>query len=115
MANKLSFVLSLFFLMQIIAFAGDLTIISTLYTTLDSLSVSVSHLIAKEGRINEEIREYVARYCPSCSLESLGEETVAFGETYLYRLSVAYNPLIMSKETMVISLTRGAVIGYMDP
>ncbi len=115
MANKMSFILSLFFLMQILAYAGDLSIVSTIYTTLDALSVSVSQLIAKEGAITDSIRTYVVSSCPKASIEAVGDDQVAFGEMLSYRLYMSYKPLIMSNKEMEISLVRGAVIGYLDP
>ena len=115
MANKLSFILSLFFLMQIIAYAGDLSIVSTIYTSLDALSVSVSQLIAKEGGISEKVKTYVVSSYENASIEAIGDSYIPFGEMLSYRLFVSYQPLIMSDKEMEISLVRGAVIGYLDP
>lgn len=115
MANKLSFILSLFFLMQIIAYSGDLSIISMLYTTLDSISVNVSNQIASEGMITESIRLYVVTACDGANIEAIGDSAVGFGEILRFRIFKSYQPLIMSEKTMEISLVRSAVVGYLNP
>ncbi len=101
--------------MQIVAYAGDLSLVSTIYTSLDALSVSVSHLIAKEGGITESVKTYVLSSYPKASIEPIGDSIVPFGEMLSYRLYTQYQPLIMSDKEMEISLVRGAVIGYLDP
>lgn len=115
MANKLSFILSLFFLMQIIAYSGDLSILSMLYTTLDSISVNVATQIASEGMITDEIRTYVVNACSGANIEAIGDCIVGFGEVFRFRIYKSYQPLIMSEQPMEVSLTRSTVVGYLNP
>lgn len=114
MANKLGFLLSLIFLMQIFAYSGDLMAISSIYTTLDSLSVNVSYMISSKGKIDEDIILFVSESA-GASIEAVGENYVKFGEALTFRLYKSYDPLIFQKEPMEISLVRSAVVGYLSP
>lgn len=114
MANKLGFLLSLIFLMQIFAYSGDLMAISAIYTTLESLSVNVSYMISSKGEIDEEIIYYVQKSA-NASIEAIGDSYVKFGEALTFRLYKSYDPLIFQKEPMEISLVRSAVVGYLNP
>ncbi len=115
MANKLSFILSMFLLIQILAFSGDLFAIQMVYTNLDSLSISVSMLIASKGGITSDVIYFVEKSYQGAGIENLSDEEVKFGDPLSYRLYRSYNPLIFQKKAMVISVYRNAVIGYLSP
>jgi hypothetical protein len=51
MASKLGFILTLFFLIQMVAYCGDLAALQALHSLLDAVSITAGKEIALEGSI----------------------------------------------------------------
>ena len=112
MSYNLSFMLSLFFLIPMLLFSGDLVCIQSIQNHLDSFALTVAYEISMEGEISQEIEELVSN--------ELGAEIYCvdncrgghFGDTVTFVLAKEYTPFIMSDKPMKISVRRTAVIGY---
>ena len=58
MASKLGTILSLFFIFIAFLFGVDFVMIQLTYTSLDSLSSTVSYRISKTGEINDSLKSF---------------------------------------------------------
>ena len=110
MAYKLGMLLSMVFVMSVMLLGGDMVCISSIYASLDAISLSVSRAISKEGTISQNTLNLVASH--DAYLVKEGNQTPAMGETVTYFLCRDYTPLILSKEEMTISIRRSAIVGY---
>lgn len=112
MAYKLSLMLSFLFLMFVFLTAGDLVCVSHINSGLNNLAVTIGYRIAKEGQISEQTETLVSDYGASIRLPYAASFRI--GESVTFVLSKEYKPLIMSKNTMVISVKHVAIVGYYD-
>ncbi len=112
MAYKLGLLLSFVFMMSVMLFAGDLLCVSQIHSALDSIALTVSYRVAKEGMVSDETKDFVrnsgAEFIPVTS------GTPSLGETYEFIIAKRYKPIIMSKNETVISVKRSTVIGFYD-
>lgn len=111
MSYKTGLILSLVFVIMFFVFAVDLISLQSIYTDLDSKAVAIGYLISQKGSIEQSF------------IDSLEEEfnvtftceencTPRFKDVVKYKLAIEYNPLIISKEQMIIEIHRSTVIGY---
>ncbi len=102
------------FVGQLMFYLGDLCGIQMIYSTLDSISVSVSRMVATHGGLDEEIVSYVKK-SSGANVVPVDESAVPeVGEIYAFRIYKEYKPLIISNSTMEVTLTRYAMIGYIN-
>ncbi len=111
MSYKLGFLLSLFFVIEVVAYTGDMCAINGIYTKLDAISVTAAHQISLNQGLTEEIKAFVYKETGG-TIVALNKN-VAFGDTLRFKIYREYNCMIVSKEPMVISVVRSAVIGYL--
>ncbi len=111
MSYKLGFLLSLFFVIEVVAYVGDMSAINGIYTKLDAISVTAAYQISLKQGLTNEIKEFVYKETKG-TIEAL-DSNVAFGETMRFKIYREYNSLIVSKTPMVITVVRSAVIGYL--
>jgi len=108
---KLGLILSLPFLMQIMLFMGDLSIVNSIQTQLDSLAQTISFKISSTGKITDELKDY-AFTVAEAYLECVDGCSGYLGDILTFRLYKEYKPIIISSSKMFISVTRSTVIGY---
>jgi hypothetical protein len=113
MAYKLSFLLSLFFVAQIMCYAGDLTAIQSIESLLDACALTVSEQIAIKGSITAEISLFVKEDAKA-GIVQITPGKPAVGQVLEFELRRDYVPLIIRDSTMTVSVRRSAVIGYID-
>ncbi len=111
MSYKLGFLLSLFFVIEVVAYTGDMCAINGIYTKLDAVSVTAAYQISLNQGLTKEIKDFVYKETKG-TIEALNEN-VAFGDTLRFKIYRKYNCMIVSKEPMVITVVRSAVIGYL--
>lgn len=111
MSYKLGFLLSLFFVIEVVAYTGDMCAINGIYTKLDAISVTVSYQISLNQGLTDEIKEFVYKET-NANIEAI-DKNVAFGDTLRFKIYREYHSLIISKDPMVITVVRSAVIGYL--
>jgi hypothetical protein len=112
MAYKLSFLLSLFFVIEVVAYGGDLAAVSLIHTSLDAASVTASYRISLEQTLSNETIEMVKKECGGV-IEQVGEGGNRFGDEFTFTIYRYYSPLILSSSSMRVSVTRSALIGYL--
>ena len=111
MVSKLGFLLSLFFVIEVVAYTGDMCAINGIYTKLDAISVTAAYQISLQQGLTQKIIDFVYRESGATIVAI--DQNVAFGETMRFKIYREYLALIMSKEPLVITVTRSAVIGYL--
>lgn len=110
MGSKIGLILSLPFIFIAFLFGIDFLSIQLTYTSLDSISTTVSFKIAKAGKITESIENYVKEEI-NASIEAVYQNhSYQKGSTYEYYLIKEYQPLIMNQEPLKLQIKRYAVI-----
>ncbi|MCH3909925.1 MAG: hypothetical protein LKF75_02990 [Bacilli bacterium] len=113
MAYKLGFLLSLFFVVQVMAYAGDLTLIQGINSLLDATSLTAARQISHNSGITDEIINLVKTEAKA-DIVAVSDTTPKVGDVFIFKIYREYKPLIISDSPMVISVTRSTVIGYID-
>ncbi|HAS56460.1 MAG TPA: hypothetical protein DEF61_03490 [Firmicutes bacterium] len=110
MGYKLGLLLSSVFMMMVLLFGGDLFCISSIHSSLDSLSLIVSYRIGIDGYISDKTKKLVSD--AGVSLIAYSSNIPRLGDVLEYSLYKEYKPLILSKNTIDISVKRSAIVGY---
>ena len=113
MGSSLGFLLSLFFAVQAMAYVGDLTVIQQIYSALDSVAVTAGHIISLEGGISEHTRRFVMDNAKAY-IYPIDKDYRAVGEIFEYIVTRKYEPIIMSRDTMILEVRRSVMIGYIE-
>jgi|LAHS01.1.fsa_nt_gb hypothetical protein len=113
MASKLGFILSLFFVVQMMAYAGDLSSIQAIHSLVDAVSISAGKEIAIQGSITPKIVTMVKNDCGG-EIYAISEAAPQVGEVYEFAIQRAFSPLIISSSPMAVTVKRSVVIGYLD-
>ena len=113
MSSKLGLVLSMIFVTMFFAFGLDLICIQFIYNDLDAKSVAISYKISQYGTVNNTLKRNIEE---TFKVEFTCKSNCSpmFGDTVTYVISKQYKPMMISKDTMTISVERNAVIGYMN-
>lgn len=111
MSYKISFILSMVFVVMYFMFAGDMISLQFIYSDLDAKSVTISYLISENGTIDDNFIHYVEEKY-EVDFVSVDNENPLFGDEVTYVIAKTYKPLMMSKEVMTVSIKRTTVIGY---
>lgn len=110
MGSSLGFLLSLFFLVQAMAFAGDLCSLQMAYSTLNSVATTAANHISVKGFADEEIREVI--YEQAQAYLTIPDETYSVGETVVFEVWRDYKALFISKDPMKLTVKRSIIVGY---
>jgi len=110
MASKLGFLLSLFFLVQVLAYSGDMYCLQVIHASLDAVALQAGYQISRSNGLTPEIEQYVFE-AAGASIRSLSTEAY-FGAEYRFVVSKSYSPMIVKSQPMVVSVTREAILGY---
>jgi hypothetical protein len=113
MAYKLGFLLSLFFVAEVLAFSGDLACLSTIKTSLDAVAVIASYDISLHQGISNELISLVDEEAHA-KIRRIGDGVLALGDTLVFEVYRDYSPLVISQSMMTVSVTRSAIIGYLN-
>lgn len=111
MSYKISFVLSMIFVVMFFLFAGDMISLQFLYSDLDAKSTTISYLISEHGTLDNEFISYIEdKY--EVDFVYADNYQPLFGDEVTYVIAKSYKPLVMGKEVMTVSVERTTVIGY---
>lgn len=111
MSYKVGVLLSMIFVAMFFLFGADLITIQSAYSTLDAKANSISYLISRTGIIDDAFKDRIASmYLVDFSCDNNLSPT--FGEEIIYTISAYYQPLIISKEKMKITISRMTVVGF---
>ena len=112
MGYKLGLLLSSVFMMMVLLMAGDLFCISLIHSSLDSLSLTIAYRISYEGYISEETNKLAKE--AGATLVVPASSSFRIGDVLEFSLNKSYKPLIISKNTIEMSLKRTTVVGYYE-
>lgn len=111
MSSKIGYLLSMIYVVMFIALGVDLITIQYAYSALDSKSVSISYLISEHGTLDDSLIETIEkRY--NVDFTCTGNCAPLFGDEVQYKISTEIKPIIVSKETITITINRSTVIGF---
>lgn len=111
MSYKLGMILSMVMVVLFFLLGGDMLCLSSAYSNLDSTSVTISYVIAKSGRVdNEFINTLESKY--NVNFVSISPTNPVRGDVVDFVISREYDPLIMSSSNITIISSRSTVIGY---
>ena len=113
MGSSLGFLLSLFFAVQVMAYVGDLTVIQQIYSALNSVAITAGHIISLEGFISDNTRKFVENNAKA-DIIPVDKDYLTVGEVFEYVVTRKYEPIIMSRETMILEVRRSVMIGYSE-
>ena len=109
MSSKMGVFLSSIFIIVAFLFSFDIINVQYIYADLDAKSVNITYLISRAPKLDRffwtDINE---RYDVIVGCNKTGATT--FGEEI--DLSKTFQPLIMSNESMTVSIKRTAIVGY---
>lgn len=113
MSNKLSSILSIFYIFIAFIFGVDLVMMQYLYTDLDALSSQVNYVISENGYLTTNIKnQFKTNY--HVNIYPLDTNNVSYsyeeGYAYGYILEKDYSPIIISNSTINIKIKRFAII-----
>lgn len=111
MSYKISFILSMVFVVMFFLFSGDMISLQFIYSDLDAKSVTISYLISEHGGLDQPFIESIEN---KYNIEFVTADNYSplFGDEVTYVIAKTYKPLMISKETMTVSVQRTTVIGY---
>ena len=111
MSSKLGLILSMLFVTMFFAFAGDMVSLQFAYTNLDSISVTIGQLISEEKTINQTFINNVEEEF-NVDFILLNEEEPLFGDVVNYIIKSEFRPMVISKDSITLSIQRSSIIGY---
>ncbi len=112
MGSKLGFILTLFFIIEVIAYSGDLYSIQAIHSALDATAMTVAKKVSLDGEVSAETLSLIKKNKATISVQTEG--SLRQGDIFVFTLSREYDPLVMSKSSMTVSVNRSTVIGYLD-
>ncbi len=93
MANKISIMLCMFFLLQFVIFCGDIIGYQLAISRAYSAMGYINSYVAERGVIDEEIQDYVSETLSS-SIECITTCSASSGSSIDYRLEVSFQPTL---------------------
>lgn len=112
MSSNISFLLSLAFVVSMMAYAGDLCRIQTEYATLDSLSISAGKLITRKWGIDSDVINLLESN--NAHIISINKEEYVPGEgdSFSFKVWKEFKVFSFEGKMKTISINRSVVLGY---
>ena len=111
MSYKIGLILSMVFVSLFFIFGADLLAIQSAYSTLDAKANNISYLISRNGVIDQEFIDFVENSY-NLDFDCPINLSPAFGQQITYTISTKYQPLIIDKNEMTITISRMTIIGF---
>ena len=111
MSYKVGLILSMIFVAMFFLFSADLISIQSVYSTLDAKASNISYLIARRGVVDDDFMNYVENTY-DVGIDCEQHLSPYFGEEITYTLFDFYEPMIIGKEVMIISIQRMTIVGF---
>ena len=113
MSYKFGLLLSMFFLVQVFLYSGDLACVQTMHSQLDAIAVTASSQISMQGAITPAIEDFVYQETGArIYYVDAKQSNKAYGESLSFYVTKEYLPFVLSDEKIAITVRRTAVIGY---
>jgi hypothetical protein len=109
MGHKMSLILSLMFVMQLLLMTGDIAMMQVRQSQMLAFATTIGQRISLEGGLHTNLTTWASTF--GYTLTCLNNCQPMFGDTLTYQLTQAYDPLIISNETLTIRIVRHAIIG----
>ena len=111
MSSKIGTILSFLFAALFFLFGADMISLQYNYSDLDAKSIPISYEISRSGGLtNSLISQIENNY--HVSFTCISGSDSGFGESVEYILSTEFDPMIISKDIMTISIKRITTIGF---
>lgn len=112
MSSNLSFLLSLIFVITMMAYAGDLCQIQTIYSQIDTIAISAGKLISRNWTINDAVIELVEE--DGAHIIDLNGKSYhpAEGDAFRFQIWKEYKPLAFNGEGKTLRVNRSVILGY---
>ena len=111
MSYKVGLILSMVFVSLCFLFGADLLSIQSVYSALDAKANNIGYLISKNGVVDKKFVKLV-QLTYNVKFTVPINPSPYFGEEITLTISTTYQPLIISKNEMQISISRLAVVGF---
>ena len=111
MSSKVSLILSMIFVVMFFLFAADMISLQFAYSNLDATSITISHLISENLSVNQQLVDDIETKF-NVDFTLLNEEEPLFGDVVDFVISKEYQSIIISNNTMLLSVKRSSVLGY---
>ena len=112
MSSKLGLILSIAFMMAVLLLSGDLMNVSVVTNALNALGLTVSHRISLDGTLSDATKALIADSHATITFPQGSATVFRIGDTVTYFLSRDYDPFVLKKERMHITVRCSAVVGY---
>ena len=111
MSSKIGIIVSSLLLSVFLLLGGDMLCLSSVYSKLDSNSITIGYLIAKSGRVDTEYLTYLEESF-NVTFLSITPDTPRSGDVVEFTIYKIYSPLIISSQSIRLTASRSTVIGY---
>ena len=111
MSSKLGLMLSMVFVVMFFLLAGDMMCLSYAYANLDSVSITIGYVIAKSGRVDDEFLSHVEEVY-NVKFLTISPSHPSQGDIVDFVIYQNYQPLILSKDEIVVKASRTTILGY---
>ena len=111
MSYKISLILSMIFVSLFFLFAADMVSLQFAYSNLDATSITISHLISKSVAVDETLTKNIEDEF-HVDFILLNQEEPLFGDVVDFVITREYKAMVISSQTMLISVKRSSVLGY---
>ena len=111
MSYKIGLILSIVFVALFFLFGADLITLESAYSSLDTKANNISYLISRRGVIDSDFINYIEN---TFKVDFTCEEnlTPSFGEKIYFQVSKTYQPMVISKNEMTITIERMTIVGF---
>ena len=104
-------ILSMIFVIAFLLLGADMMCMSAAYSQLDSTSITIGYLIAKNGSTSKKfIKELEEKY--NVKFETISPSSPSSGDVVDFVIYQNYNPLILSNGPITLKASRSTIIGY---
>ena len=111
MSSKIALIASTLFLAVFLLLGGDMLCLSSVYSKLDSNSITIGYLIAKSGRVDSDYLSYLEESF-NVTFLSVSPATPTSGDVVEFTIYKIYEPLIIPSKGIRLTASRSTVIGY---
>ena len=111
MSYKVGILLSMVFVAMFFLFDADLITLQSAYSSLDAKANNISYLISRAGVIDDAFKSHISTIY-KVEFDCDNNLNPTFGEEIIYSISTKYQPMIIGKSEMKITISRMTVVGF---
>lgn len=112
MSSSLGFMLSLVYVIVMMAYAGDLCRMQTIYAEIDEVAATAGKMITRRWKIDETVVEFVESH--DAHILDCNPSGATFSEysNFSFQIWKTYRPLAFDGESKKLAVNRTVVLGY---